>query len=239
MSKLIGIFLVLTISLYANNEELKIYTLNKYNTNFNKLTKQQQKKVKKEYQQIDKLAEKLKFKVFAKPYYKVTFNRSIIDAWSYDFMKNYKPSKEELQKMFKKNKPLIAKTYKLRGIIVKSKTTANKIEKELKKIKENKKRLEKFEKLVEKYSSNLKNIKSKGNLGWISAPKLKKEVRDKLKKKKKNEVVTVNLDKKVWQVLWIEDYKPKREATFKEVKNSLIKLAKKRALSKEIKKLVQ
>ncbi|XPV68723.1 MAG: peptidylprolyl isomerase [Halarcobacter sp.] len=233
--KSIYLSILLTASLFAN-QELNFYTYKQYNQNYTKLTLEQQKQIANEYEQLKKITSLVKKDIEEKPIYKTIDNITVFEVWSKYFMNGYTPSEEKIKSLYNKTKPQTIEKYKLRNIIVKYESSADKIINKLKAIKNKKDRLPRFIKYVQQYSTDFNTINKDGDMGWVNMNLVNKTIQMQLKDKIAYDFIKVNLDNKAWEILFVEDYKPKRAATYEEVKNSLIIALKKEALSKEIRK---
>ena len=69
--------------------------------------------------------------------------------------------------------------------------------------------------------------------------KLDKNVQDKIKDKKANDIFKVKVENIGWQIIYIEDFKPAKKATFEESKKLLTNLAKQQLMVKEIDNLLK
>lgn len=118
------------------------------------------------------------------------------------------------------------------------KKKAEEIFNNLKKIDKNK-RLVEFKKQVKIYSQDFITNKKDGNIGWIEIQKLDKNIQEKIKDKKKDDLILVEVENIGWQIILIEDYKPIKKATFKESKEVLTQLAKQQELIKRIDDLIK
>lgn len=229
--------LIFAVTLFAN-QELEFYTIKKYNKDYNKLNTTQKKQISDEYSKLIKVSNLLKKEVEDIPAYKTINSLTILELWSNHFMNNYNPSEEEIKALYAKLRPKTIVKYKLRNIIVKFEASANKIINKLNNIKEKKKKLDTFVKYVSRYSTDFKTINRDGNLGWVTKNQLNKNVQKQLEGKKDNDLVKINVDNNGWEILFIEKYVPRRDATYKESKKILISTLKKNALARELKMLL-
>ena len=220
-----------------NSNELYSFTAQKYRVDFNAQTEKSKNDIINDYLQTIKLSDEiLKSKFKNNVDFQVANRLLAINLWAQKVMSEATISEKTLKELYKKHSPKIEPRYKLRNILLKSETEANKIEKTLKKITNKNKRLEKFKQLVESSSEDFITRKNDGQFEWIDENKLTPTMRDALKGKKSNEIIKVYVENIGWQVLLLEDFQASKKATFEESKEILTNLAKQEALSKRIEK---
>ena len=238
IKKLLFIFICFTLPLLANEiDEINIYTLKKYKVNYTELKKEKQDKIFQEYKQVQKLADKLNSTVKNDSLYLVNNYINIIDSWSIKFMNNYTPKEDELKAIYSKNNFHTSPEYKLRVLSVKDKKRFQSIFKQLEDRKGKNRRLKLFEYFVNKDS--IDETKSKnGDLGWISLEKLHPDVRQNISKLKISDFISREVED-TFQIIYMEDKKEPKKASFEQSKQVLINIAKKDAVNREIQKLVK
>ena len=234
------IFFAIFFSSFLCANEVKIYSQQKYNLEYDKQTVEVKNKINQEYKTHQKLSTVLEQNQMKNnSQLKVIKDIAMVQLWSNEVLKNYQPTQKELQELYTKTKSKLSERYKLSSIKVQYKSSANKIMESLVKIKDPKKKFDAFKENVQKYSIDIKIKNNQGQLGWIEEKQLKPEVKKALEKTKKDDIVKVMIEDDGWQVLYVEDYSPTKDATFEEAKPTLINLAKQLFLQKEIGKLVK
>ncbi len=232
------VFIFLPLLLMA--QELEIYTKERYNLDYKTQSEQTKEKIQKEYQQISKLSQIIeKNHINKNKTLAVLKDMAVVNLWSNDFIKNYQPSNDALEKIYKKTHPQLEARYKLSTIKVQYKANAQKIIDDLKKIKDKEKKISTFENFVHQYSIDIKSKKEKGSLGWIPVQKLKPVVKKAVENAKIGDIEKVFVEDDGWHILLLEDFSPAREASFEEAKSALIQLAKQQALQAQMQKLLQ
>lgn len=234
---LIYIFSILIV--FANEkEELSVYTFYKYNSDYNKLTKEQKNKISKEYQDLLKLSAKVKSKIQHTHIYKIRSNLTIFETWLLQFIKDYKPTLGELKEVYNKNDFKTNPEYKLKTLTVKQGKRLDSIIRQLKAKKVKESRLKLFNIFVKKDSLDTATKDKKGDLGWVKFSNLNPKIKSGIKKLKVNDMLFIKKDN-FMEIVYLEDITKPRKATYEEAKIALINIAKKQALAKEIKKLTQ
>lgn len=158
--------------------------------------------------------------------------------WLENFNNNYQPTNEELMKIYNKLQPKLPKEYELSIIKVQYEASANKILKMFDGNENSKEKYKKFQDFVHKFSIDIKTKKNRGKLGWIKEKNLVESVKKSLENSKIDDIIVTFLEDDGWQILYVEDIKPVKLATFEESKEILVKIAKNRALKREIKKIL-
>ncbi len=222
-----------------SNNELISFTAQKYKVDYNAQTQENKDKLKIEYEQTLKLVNIVSKDVKDNIDLKVATTLSTLTVWSKEYIKNIKISDATLKEMYEKEEPKTITTYKLSNILVNSEKTANEIVTNLTNIKEKNKIFEEFKKEVAKTSQDFITKKNGGSRGWIEINKLDKNVQDKIKDKKANDIFKVKVENIGWQIIYIEDFKPAKKATFEESKKLLTNLAKQQLMVKEIDNLLK
>ena len=232
-------FFLFNIQVYANeNKEINLYTIYKYKADYNKLSNDQQSKINKEYKELQKLSNKVQNKIKQISIYKVKNNISIFETWSNKFLNEYKPKEKELKTIYSKNSFNTSPEYKLKTLTLKNEKRAQSILKQLQAKKTKKDRIRLFNIFVKKDSIDKTTKSKQGNLGWINQSKLLPKIRQEIVKLKVNDVMTLVIKDNI-QILYLEDIKKPRKASFNEAKALLVKIAKQQALKKEIEKIVK
>ena len=228
------------VNLFAQQGEVTSYTAQKHKVDFNKQESKTKESLEKEYQRSEKLAQILENgKMKNDIDLKVAKDIVTIDIWSNKFLNSYHPSQEELQELFKAEKPRVVAKYELRNILVTYEENANKIMNTLINSKTFKDKQETFIKYVKSVSNDLASKQKDGLIDLVDVNKLNAEIKVALKDKKEGDIVKVSLKDVGTQIILIEKYLPEKDATFEEAKGALINLAKRKALVKEIELLLK
>ena len=138
-----------------------------------------------------------------------------------------------MKDLYVKEKPKTFPTYNLYNILVNNEKKAKEILIILEKLPKEK-RLEEFKKQVKLNSQDFISNKKDGNMGWIEIQQLDKDTQEKIKDKKKNDLIISKVENIGYQIILIDDYKPIREVSFEESKEFLTNLAKQQELVKKI-----
>ncbi|MFA6144985.1 MAG: peptidyl-prolyl cis-trans isomerase [Sulfurimonas sp.] len=244
LSTALSIITVSTLSLHANdiqlNEaELITYAAQKHRVDFRAQTDKSKSDIANEYVQNAKLGDLLLNAGIKEDVdYKIASRQIAIDIWAQKFMQSAQVSDEQLQELYKKHNPKVTPSYKLRNILLKSDSEADKVIKSIISAKGKEKQLDTFKKLVQSDSEDFVSRKNGGDIGWIDLNKLDPNIQASLKDKKAGDIVKANVANIGTQVLMIEDVKPEKAASFEEAKATLIQLAKQEQLNTEIKKML-
>ena len=239
LKKIISIFICLSSITFANeNKEINIYTSYKYKSDYSKLSKEQQDKVSNEYNEVEKLSKVISKELDKSLEYKVMNQINGIQIWSQQFMKNYNPSKDEINKLYDEKKLMKSSEYKLLTLTVKDEKTAKSIQEEIKSKKDLKDKLKLFEKFVKEKSIDTVTKNNNGNLGWIKTINLQAKIKEAVKQSKKGDYIAIKTDK-FYQILLVEDFKEAEKLSFEEAKPTLEMIAKREALEQKIKELIK
>lgn len=235
--------LLITTSINAtdttiNTQELSSYVAQKYRVDLNAQTDKAKEDLAAEYSKTIKLSDNIASKLKDDMDFKIATRLISIEIWAQKFMANINPTDSELKNIYTLQKPQVEPRYNLSNILLKDEASADKILKSLNGLDKDKK-LTKFKELVKTNSEDFVSRNNEGSLGWIDTNKLDKNIQDKLNGTKKGDLVKVNVPNIGWQVLFVEEYQPKRDATFDEAKQLLVNLAKQEALNKEIEKILK
>lgn len=222
-----------------SNKELISFAAQKYQVDFDTQTQENKDKLKTEYEEILKFVNLVSKDVKDNVNLKVATALTTFNVWTQEYMIKTEISDATLKEMYEKEEPKTIPTYKLSNILVNNEKTADKIIAELKKIKDKNKVFDEFKKEVAKSSQDFITNKNKGSIGWIQIDKLDKNIQDKLKDKKANDIFKVKVENIGWQIIYIEDFKATKKATFEESKELLTNLAKQQELIKEIDNLLK
>jgi hypothetical protein len=221
------------MNLYA--DEIASYTAMKYHANYEKQNPKSKESLEKEYQKIKRLSKTLEATVMKNDFdVEVAKNLAIVEIWSNKFMQSYKPSENELNELYKIEKPRTVGKYELRNILVSYEKNADRIIEMLNEIKNKQDKKESFIKYVRSVSNDVASKQNNGLTPLVDENKLNPQIKEALKGKKEGEIVKVNLKDVGTQILYIEKYIPEKIATFEEAKDALINLAKRRALAREM-----
>ncbi len=100
-------------------------------------------------------------------------------------------------------------------------------------------RLNEFKKQVSLNSKDFISSKKEGNVGWVEIQKLDKNIQEKIKDKKVNDIFLVEIEKVGYQIILIDDFKPSKELSFEESKEFLKQYIKQQELIKKIQSLIK
>lgn len=235
--------LVVPFALYVSASEVsmaevKSFTVQKYRVDYDKQTPENKQKLKNEYQSIVKLSNAIQKNIQNDVDYGVATKLTALNIWSQKYIQNVKISDDALLELYSKQKPKTVDKYRLSNILVSSEEKANEIAKRISE-KSEKERLESFKKEVLANSQDFTTNKKGGSIGVMEIQNLDANIQTQIKNKNANDIVVAEVKNVGWQVLLIEEYQPAREATFKESKEVLTRLAKQQALIKKIDSLVK
>lgn len=217
----------------VNQNELNSFTAQKYRVDFNAQTSENKDKLKKEYEDTMKIVNQISKDVKDEADLKAAINLITLNVWSQKYVQNLKISDETLKDLYAKEKPKTVPTYSLYNILVSSEKKAKEILSNIEKLPKET-RLSEFKKQVKVNSQDFISNKKEGNMGWIEIQQLDKGIQEKIKDKKKNDLIVSKVENIGWQVILIDDYKPIREVSFEESKEFLTNLAKQQELAKKI-----
>lgn len=220
--------------------EVKSYSAQKHHADYNRQTPRLQKKLQEEYAQVAKLSNVLlKTGMKDDKDLAVFYKMAVIDMWSKKFLASAQVSDAMLKEFYKQKTPKTLEKYKLSNILVKYNSRAEKIIAEINSVKKPSDRFATFKKLVKKHSQDLMTRKNSGNLGWVEFAKLDKVTQKAIKGKTKDDVIKYNLKGIGWQILYIEEHQPIRDASFEESKEFLSVEIKKEMLRERIGELLK
>lgn len=222
----------------VNQNELNSFTAQKYRVDFNAQTSENKDKLKKEYEDTMKIVNQISKDVKDEADLKAAINLITLNVWSQKYVQNLKISDETLKDLYAKEKPKTVPTYSLYNILVSSEKKAKEILSNIEKLPKET-RLSEFKKQVKVNSQDFISNKKEGNMGWIEIQQLDKGIQEKIKDKKKNDLIVSKVENIGWQVILIDDYKPIREVSFEESKEFLTNLAKQQELAKKIDSLLK
>ena len=226
---------IIALNLNANENEIKSYSLLKYQADFNKQTPQLQESITNEYLRVKKIATILQSQEMKNDVdLEVAKNIATLDLWTNKFMQFYKPSQEELTKLYEAEKPRVVAKYELRNILVSYEKNADRIITMLNEIKKLPERKDTFIKYVRSVSNDVASKQNDGLTALVDENKLNPEIKAALKDTKEGDIVKVNIKDIGTQILLVEKYMPEKEASFEESKDALENLAKRKALSKQM-----
>ena len=217
----------------VNQNELNSFTAQKYRVDFNAQTSENKDKLKKEYEDTVKIVSQISKDVKDEADLKAAINLITLNVWSQKYVQNLKISDETLKDLYVKEKPKTVPTYSLYNILVSSEKKAKEILANIEKLPKET-RLSEFKKQVKANSQDFISNKKEGNMGWIEIQQLDNGIQEKIKDKKKNDLIVSKVENIGWQVILIDDYKPIREVSFEESKEFLTNLAKQQELAKKI-----
>lgn len=213
--------------------ELVSYTAQKYKVDYNAQTQENKDKLKKEYEDSQRVFNLIANDVKNDIDYKVAKTIIAINIWSQKYAQNLKISEQTLKDLYTKEQPKTVPTYNLYNILVSDKKKADDILSYLEKLPKDK-LLEEFKKQVKINSQDFISIKKDGNIGWIEIQKLDKNIQENIKNKNKNDLLISQVENVGYQVILIDDFKPVRELSFDESKEFLTNLAKQQELIKKV-----
>lgn len=234
--------LILPCLIYAANvdeNELISFTAQKYNIDYNAQTAENQEKLKQEYEDTQKLLSAISNDIKIDTDYKVAKTLLAINVWSQKYAQSIKINDVTLRNLYEKEKPKNIESYNLYNILVSDKQKAEEILSNLESFLDKTTRLNEFKKQVNLNSKDFISSKKEGNIGWIEIEKLDKNIQEKIKNKKVNDVFISEIENIGWQVIFIEDYKPAKELTFEESKEFLSNIVRQQELIKKVQMLIK
>jgi hypothetical protein len=227
--------LCLFFSVSLNANEVFSYSLMKYKADFNKQNEQSKDALIKEYSKLKNLAQVLEASVMKDDIdLEVAKNMLVVDIWTNKFLQSYKPTTNELNELYKVEKPRAVAKYELRNILVSYENNADRIIGILNDIKNKTEKKDSFIKYVRSVSNDVATKQNNGLTPLVDENKLSPQIKEALKGKKEGDIVKVNLKDVGTQILYIEKYIPEKKATFEEAKEALIDLAKRKALTRQM-----
>jgi len=236
--------LLLTSNLLAdditvNQAEVISYSAQKHRVDFNAQTDKSKADIIKEYSQSAKLANSALVDLKDDVDFKVATQIVALEIWAQKFMVTINPSDDELKKLYATEKPKVNARVNLRNILLKDETTADKLLKTLNTIKDKTKKLEKFKELVKSESLDITTKSKEGAIGFVDEGKLDKSIQELLKGKNSGDIVKFNIPNMGWQLFFVEEYQPSRDATLEESKQFLVNALRQKALGEQIDKRLQ
>lgn len=219
--------------------ELVSFTSQKYKADYNAQNSENKDKLKKEYEDSQKLLNAISNDLKNDSDYKVAKNLMAINIWSQKYMQNLKISEDTLKELYTKEKPRNRESYNLYNILVNDKQKAEEILSSLQKITDKTARLSEFKKQVNLNSKDSMTSKKEGYVGWIEIQKLDKNIQEKIKDKKTNDILLAQVENIGYQIILIDDFKPSRELSYEESKNFLTQYVKQQELIKKIETLIK
>ncbi len=240
--KKMALSLALPFLMFAANieqSELLSFTAQKYRVDYNAQSQENKDKLKKEYEDTQKLLNAISNDVKNDIDYKVAKTLLAINVWSQKYVQNIKVSDATLKELYDKEKPRNSENYNLYNILINDKKKAEEILVNLEKIIDKTARLNEFKKQVNQNSKDFISSKKDGNVGWIEIQKLDKNIQEKIKDKKVNDIFLVEVENVGYQIILIDDYKPSKELSFEESKEFLTQLVKQQELIKKVESLVK
>ena len=240
--KKIVLSLALPLLIFAANveqNELISFTAQKYRVDYNLQSQENKDKLKKEYEDTQKFLNAISNDIKNDVDYKVAKNLLAINIWSQKYLQNIKVSDATLKELYAKEKPKNTESYNLYNILVNDKNKAEEILSNLEKITDKTARLNEFKKQVTINSKDFISSKKEGNVGWIEIQKLDKNIQEKIKDKKANDIFLVEVENIGYQIILIDDFKPSKELSFEESKEFLTQFIKQQELMKKVQTLVK
>lgn len=229
--------LLLSISLFAAEDEVVSYSSLKYKIEYDKQDKKLKDSLNDEYLRVKKIAQILESNVMKNDLdLEVAKNVLTVDIWTNKFMQNYKPTLSELEELYKLEKPRVVGKYELRNILVAYEKNADRI---INMLNATENKQETFIKYVRSVSNDIASKQNNGLTALVDENKLNSQIKEALKDKKEGDIIKVNIKDIGTQIILIEKYIPEKEASFQEAKDALINLAKRKALTKEIESLLK
>lgn len=213
-----------------NNAELKAFAMQRFHTDFDTQNAKSKEQISAQYLQNTKLSQKIQKGVMKDdPELKVATQLLTVELWAKRYLANTKVSEETLQNMFTKLNPVVNTQYKIQSLVLKDELTSEMLLKSLSDKKNIDKELDKFAQ---------ENGQKVFISGLVDSNKFDPSMQKLLSSRTKGEVFKFQLSNKQWQVVWVEDHRPSRSATFEESKEKLTMIAKQKILDDEIKKIL-
>lgn len=219
------------------SNEINSYVASKYGADFETQDHQTKQKLLNEYNSIKAMSKTIEESVLKDDSdYLVAKNLLLIDIWKKKFITTYKPTKTELEELYKEQNPMMLPKYELRNILVNYEKNADMILSKLDAVKNEKAKKESFIKFVRSVSNDTSSKNSDGLLPITDENRLNLQIKEALQGKKEGDIFKVNMQDLGTQIIYIEKILPSRKASFEESQDALINLAKQNALNKEIDK---
>lgn len=165
------LYLLMTILLFTtvsaddsqpSETELITYAAQKYRVDFRAQTDKSKRDITNEYLQNTKLGDLLLAgSIKEDADYKIASRQIAIDIWAQKFMQRIQVGEEQLQELYKKHSPKVSPSYKLRNILLKSDSEADKVIKTITSAKSKEKKLDKFKQLVQSDSEDFVSRKKR------------------------------------------------------------------------------
>jgi hypothetical protein len=222
-----------------NQSELISFTTQKYKVDYNSQTQENKDKLNKEYEDTLKLLNAISNDIKNDADSKVAKTLLSINIWSKKYMQNVKISDDSLKELYSKTKPKSPERFNLYNILVTDRKKAEDIFVILEKNKDKIARLNEFKKQVNINSKDFISSKKEGNVGWVELQKLDKDIQNKIKDKKINDIFLTEVENVGWQIILINDHKISRELGFEESRELLTQFAKQQELIKKIQILIK
>ena len=240
--KKIVLSLALSLLIFAGNvdqNELISYTTQKYKVDYNSQSQENKDKLKKEFDDNQKLFNAITNDIKNDTDYKVAKSLLAINIWSQKYAQNIKVTDEALKELYIKEKPKNKESYNIYNILLNDKQKAEDILVFMQKITDKTARLNEFKKQVNLNSKDFISSKKEGNVGWIEIQQLDKNIQEKIKDKKINDIFLVEMGNTGYQIILIDDFKPSKELSFEESKEFLKQYIKRQELIKKIQSLIK
>lgn len=240
--KKIVLSLALPLLIFAGNvdqNELISYTTQKYKVDYNSQSQENKDKLKKEFDDNQKLFNAITNDIKNDTDYKVAKSLLAINIWSQKYAQNIKVTDEALKELYIKEKPKNKESYNIYNILLNDKQKAEDILVFMQKITDKTARLNEFKKQVNLNSKDFISSKKEGNVGWIEIQQLDKNIQEKIKDKKINDIFLVEMGNTGYQIILIDDFKPSKELSFEESKEFLKQYIKRQELIKKIQSLIK
>ena len=223
-----------------NKAELSSFAAQKYKVNFDAQTEQSKQEIAGAYKQTELLSNILANSVMKNDQdLKVATQIATIEIWAQKYMQSISLNKEQMKKLYDKEKPKVSARYNLSNILVKDESSAEKDLKIVASIHDKDKLSKKFAALAQTDSIDPSSKSHDGNIGWIDVNKLQADIQKALKDKKVGDIVKVQIPNLGWQIILVNGYQASRDATLEESSNLLLNIARREALTQEINKLLQ
>ncbi|MGE4317620.1 MAG: peptidylprolyl isomerase [Deferribacterales bacterium] len=222
-----------------SERELAVFTAQKYKTDYFKQTQKSKEDIAREYSMISALAPGLiETGLKDDPDYKVASNTIAFEIWAKKYTDGLNITDDVLKKIYDSKEFKLDAAYNIRNILVKDSKSADKIIAAVSAVKNPAKRMAKFAELAQSESDDFITRNRGGSAGWMDISKMEPSFQEILKNKKAGDLLKQQAGDRGWQVVYLEDFRPARKATFEEVRSVLVNVVKQAELSKKIQSLL-
>ncbi|MGE4268621.1 MAG: peptidylprolyl isomerase [Deferribacterales bacterium] len=221
-------------------QELVIFTAWKYKADYTEQPPEAKEEIYKEYSMVSAVAPKILAEGLANDVdYKVAAETIAFEIWMKKYTDGLTISDEDLKKLYEARDINTSPAYSLHNILVKDEKTADAVIKSFAAVKDKKAFTAKFESTAKEKSQDFITREKGGNVGWVELNRLEKSLQEALNDKKAGDIFKSSAGNNGWQIIYVDDYKPSRKASFEEAKPMLTNIYKQVELGKKIKSMTE